>query len=30
MQQLYKWKFEQLFSKYEDIIGAQRKEMRDD
>jgi hypothetical protein len=27
MQQLYKWKFEQLFSKYEDIIGAQRKEM---
>jgi len=30
MQQLYKWKFEQLFSKYEDIIGAQRKEARDD
>jgi hypothetical protein len=23
MQQLYQWKFEQLFSKYEDVIGTQ-------
>ncbi len=24
MQQLYQWKFEQLFNKYEDILEAQR------
>ena len=25
MQQIYHWKFEQLFKKYEDILEAQRK-----
>ena len=25
MQQIYHWKFEQLFNKYEDILEAQRK-----
>ena len=30
MQQLYQWKFEQLFSKYEDVIGTQHKEMSND
>jgi hypothetical protein len=25
MQQLYKWKFEQLSRKYEDVIGSQHK-----
>lgn len=25
MQQLYQWKFEQLFNKYEGVIEAQRK-----
>ena len=25
MQQLYHWKFEQLFNKYEDILESQRK-----
>lgn len=27
MQQLYQWKFEQLFSSYEDVIGSQHKEV---
>ena len=26
MQQLYQWKFEQLFNKYEDILEAQRED----
>ena len=26
MQQLYEWKFEQLFNKYEDILKTQREE----
>jgi hypothetical protein len=30
MQQLYQWKFEQLFSKYEDVIGTQHNEMSND
>ena len=30
MQQLYHWKFEQLFNKYEDIIEAQRKDLIND
>ena len=25
MQQIYHWKFEQLFKKYEDVLEAQRK-----
>tara|TARA_R110002096_G_scaffold235238_1_gene425433 strand:+ start:50 stop:280 length:231 start_codon:yes stop_codon:yes gene_type:complete len=30
MQQLYQWKFEQLFDKFEDIQKAQRKKVKDD
>ncbi len=30
MQQLYQWKFEQLFFKYEQIQKAQRKESNND
>ena len=30
MQQLYQWKFEQLFNKFEDILKAQRKKVKDD
>ena len=30
MQQLYQWKFEQLFDKFEDILKAQRKKVKDD
>ena len=28
MQQLYQWKFEQLFNKYEDILEAQREDSK--
>ena len=28
MQQLYQWKFEQLFNKYEDILKAQREDSK--
>ena len=30
MQQVYQWKFEQLFYKFEQILKAQRKEMLND
>ena len=30
MQQLYHWKFEQLFNKYEDILEAQRGDLMDE
>ena len=30
MQQLYQWKFEQLFNKFEDTQKAQRKKVKDD
>ena len=30
MQQVYQWKFEQLFYKFEQILKAQRKEMLSD
>ena len=30
MQQLYQWKFEQLFFKYEQVHKAQREESNDD
>ena len=30
MQQLYHWKFEQLFNKYEDVLEAQRGDLMDD
>ena len=30
MQQLYQWKFEQLFLKYEQVHKAQREESNDD
>ena len=30
MQQLYHWKFEQLFNKYEDILETQRRDLMDD
>ena len=30
MQQLYQWKFEQLFDKFEDIQKSQRKKVKDD
>ena len=29
MQQLYQWKFEQLFSKYEDVIGTQGQRIKE-
>ena len=30
MQQLYQWKFEQLFDKFEDILKAQRDKITND
>ena len=30
MQQLYHWKFEQLFKKYEDVLEAQRWDLMDE
>jgi len=30
MQQLYEWKFEQLFNKYEDVFKAQREGQHND
>ena len=30
MQQLYQWKFEQLFNKYEDVLEAQRGDLMDE